>query len=61
MELYRSDVLSQSRRVKYLIAFIRKFIAVTLFHFTLERQYVPPKRWYLPANPHGITTQKSNA
>jgi hypothetical protein len=24
------------------------------------RQYVPPKRWYLPTSPHGISTQKNN-
>jgi hypothetical protein len=24
------------------------------------RQYFPPKRWYLPWRPHGITTQNSN-
>jgi hypothetical protein len=24
------------------------------------RQYVPPKRWYLPTSPHGVTTQKTN-
>jgi hypothetical protein len=23
-------------------------------------QYVPPKHWYLPTNPHGITTHKTN-
>jgi hypothetical protein len=22
------------------------------------RQYIPPKRWYLPTSPHGVTTQK---
>jgi hypothetical protein len=22
--------------------------------------YVPPKRWYLPTSPHGVTTQKTN-
>jgi hypothetical protein len=24
------------------------------------RQYVPPKRWYLPTRPHGVTTQETN-
>jgi hypothetical protein len=24
------------------------------------RQYVPSKRWYIPSNPHGVTTQKTN-
>jgi hypothetical protein len=24
------------------------------------RQYVPPKRWYLPISPHGVTTQETN-
>jgi hypothetical protein len=24
------------------------------------RQYVPPKRWYLPTSPHGVSTQKTN-
>jgi hypothetical protein len=22
--------------------------------------HVPPKRWYLPTSPHGVTTQKTN-
>jgi hypothetical protein len=25
------------------------------------QQYIPPKRWYLPAGPHGVTTQKINS
>jgi hypothetical protein len=30
-------------------------------HFTMEMErYVPPKHWYLPANPHGVTTQKTD-
>jgi hypothetical protein len=24
------------------------------------RQYVPPKRWYIPTSPHGVTTKKTN-
>jgi hypothetical protein len=24
------------------------------------RQYIPPKRWFLPTSPHGVTTQDSN-
>jgi hypothetical protein len=27
---------------------------------TFRRQYVPPKRWYPPSSPHGVTTQKTN-
>lgn len=57
-KLWRS-VLSQFRRIKSSVALIRKYIAVTLFHFTSERQYVPPKCWYLLISLNGFVIQKN--
>jgi hypothetical protein len=31
-----------------------------LQHFGRLLQYVPPKRWYIPTSPHGVTTQKTS-
>jgi hypothetical protein len=29
-------------------------------HTNVRRQYVPPKRWYVPTSPPGVITQKTN-
>jgi hypothetical protein len=61
LTLYKSSMLVfwEERRVDlYVDANVSEEYNASIIR--TEEQYIPPKRWYLPASPHGVTTQKDN-
>jgi hypothetical protein len=43
-----------------LVGWYQRFGVTYCFHVQDLRQYVHPKRWYLPTSPHSVTIQKTN-